>query len=167
MTAEINNQRISASPVRRCLRERDIWSHKAYRVNVILTPVRWQNRYNWGMQHLRWTKCQWKGVLFRNEHFFCIGMNDGRAKVWRCHVERYADCWVMGLQIGVAEAWWCGVGISWRYITHLVVIEGNMTASRYIDEVLQPVAFCYSSEMTLTYRCINRITPDLIRQNRE
>ena len=30
-------------------------------------------------------------------------------------------------------------GISWRYRTPLVVIEGNLTSRRYIDEVLEPV----------------------------
>ena len=30
-------------------------------------------------------------------------------------------------------------GISWRYRTPLVVIEGNLTSKRYIDEVLESV----------------------------
>ena len=30
-------------------------------------------------------------------------------------------------------------GICWRYRTPLVVIDGNLTARRYIDEVLQSV----------------------------
>ena len=30
-------------------------------------------------------------------------------------------------------------GISWRYRTPLVVVEGNLTSRRYIDEILEPV----------------------------
>ena len=81
-TIGVNKQRISASTVRRRLRERDLGSHKAYRGNV-LTPISRKNRYDWCRQHLRWTQHQWQGVMFTDESRFCIDMNDGRAKVWR------------------------------------------------------------------------------------
>ena len=80
-TVGVNNQRISASTVRRRFRERDLGSYKAYRGNV-LTPVRRQNRNDWCRQHLRWTQRQWQGVMFTDESRFCIDMNDSRAKVW-------------------------------------------------------------------------------------
>ena len=86
-------KRISASTVRRRLRERGIGIHKAYRGNVLM-PVRRINRYNWCRQHLRWTQRQWQGVLFTDESRFCIDLNNGRAKVWRRPGERYADCCV-------------------------------------------------------------------------
>ena len=66
-------------------------------------------------------------------------MNDGRATVWRRQDERYADCCVREFSRcggGSVMVWG---GISWRYKTPLVVIEGNLTARRYIDEVLEPV----------------------------
>ena len=50
VTVGINNQRISASTVRRRLRECDIRSHNAIRGNV-LTPIRRQNRYDWCNGH--------------------------------------------------------------------------------------------------------------------
>ena len=76
----INNQGICASTVRRRLRERDITSHIAYRVNV-LTPIRRRNRYDLCRQHLRWTQ------ISHGYH-----MKDSRAKLWRRQGERYADC---------------------------------------------------------------------------
>ena len=75
-TVGINNQRISASTVRRRLRERDIRRHNAYRGNV-LTPIRQQNRYDWCRQHLRWTQRQWQSIMFTDESGFCIDMNNG------------------------------------------------------------------------------------------
>ena len=39
-------------------------------------------------------KRQWQGVMFTDESWFCIDMNDGRAKVWGRQGERYADCCV-------------------------------------------------------------------------
>ena len=77
--------------------------------------------------------------MFTDESLFCIDMNDGRAKVWRRQGERYADCCVRessrwdGGSVMVLD------GISGRYKTPLVVIEGNLTAMCYIDEVLKPV----------------------------
>ena len=137
-TVGVNNQRISASTVRRRLRERDLGSHKAYRGNV-LTPVRRRNRYDWCRQHLRWTQHQWQGVMFTDESRFCIDMNDGRAKLWRRQGERFADCCVRDSSRWGGGSVMVWGGISWRYRTPLVVIEGNLTARRYIDEVLEPV----------------------------
>ena len=92
-TVGINYQHISPSTMRRRLRERDIRSQNAYRGNV-LTPIRRQNHYDWCRQHLRWTQRQWQSVMFTDESWFCIDMNDGRAQVWRSRGERYADCCV-------------------------------------------------------------------------
>ncbi|MEW8547314.1 MAG: hypothetical protein AB2693_27720, partial [Candidatus Thiodiazotropha sp.] len=81
-TVGINNQRISASTVRRRLRERDLRSYKAYRGNV-LTLERRRNRLNLCRLHLRWTQRQWQSVMFTDESRFCIDMHDGGSKVWR------------------------------------------------------------------------------------
>ena len=64
-------------------------------------------------------------------------------------------------------------GISWRYRTPLVVIEGNLTSRRYIDEVLKPVVVPFlqnHADVTL-YQQDNgrphsaRLTTDFLRQN--
>ena len=65
-TVGINNQRISASTVRRRLREHEIKSHNAYRGHVLI-PIRPQNPYDWCRQHLRWTLRQWQSVMFTDE----------------------------------------------------------------------------------------------------
>ena len=115
-TLGINNQRISASTVRRRLRERDIRSHNAYRGNV-LTPICRRNRYDWCRQHLRWTQRQWQSVIFTDESRFCIDKNDGRAKVWRRQGERYADCCVREYSRWGGGSVMVWGGISWRYRT--------------------------------------------------
>ena len=171
-TVGIHNQRISASTVRRRLRERGIGSHKAYRGNV-LTPVRRINRYNWCRQHLRWTQRQWQGVLFTDESRFCIDMNDGRAKVWRRPGERYADCCVRESSRWGGGSVMVWGGISWRHRTPLVLIDGNLTARRYIDEVLEPVVvpFLHNNADVTLFQQDNarphsaRVTMDFLRQN--
>ena len=77
-TVGINNQRISASTERGHLPEHDIRSHNAYRGNM-LTPIRRQNRYDWCRQHLQWKQRQWQSIMFTDESWFCIDMNDSRA----------------------------------------------------------------------------------------
>ena len=62
-TLGIHNQRVSASTVRRRLRERDIGNVKAHRGNV-LTLVRRRNRNDGCRQHLRWTQRHWQSVMF-------------------------------------------------------------------------------------------------------
>ena len=137
-TVGINNRRISASTVRGRLRERDIRSRNAYRGNV-LTPIRRQNHYDWCRQHRRWTQRQWQSVMFTDESRFCINMNDGRAKVCRRQCERYTDCCVRECSRWGGGSVIVRGGISWRYRTPLVLIEGNLTSKRYIDELFEPV----------------------------
>ena len=132
-----NHQRISRQTVSRRLREHGVKSFKAYRGNV-LTPERRRNRELWCHQQIRWTQQQWKSVVFTDKSRFCVNMHDARAKVWRRKGERYANCCVRQ-----ADRWGGGSimvwgGISWRHKTPLVVVGGNLTVQRYIDDVLTP-----------------------------
>ena len=137
-TPGLRNDRIGASTVRRRLKQVGLRAHRAYRGNV-LTPERRQNRVNWCTLYQRWRRQQWNGVLFTDESRFCFDMVDGRKRVWRRRCERYADCCVrqaMRWGGGSVMAWG---GISWRHRTPLVVLEGTLTAQRYVDNVLRPV----------------------------
>ena len=64
-------------------------------------------------------------------------------------------------------------GVSWRYRTVLVVIEGKLTSRRYIDEILEPVVVPFlqnHADVTL-YQQDNirthsaRLTTDFLGQN--
>ena len=74
---------------------------------------------------------------------FCLRKLDGRIKVWRRAGERFADCCtdrVTSFNGGSVMVWG---GISLRGKTNLVIIEGNLNALRYRDEILDPVAIPY------------------------
>ena len=136
-TPGIRNDRISASTVRRRLKHVDMRARYAYRGNV-LTPERRRNRVNWCTLHQRWTQRQWNGVLFTDESRFCLDMSDRRKMVWRRRGERYADCCVrQAMRWGGGSVMVWG-GISWRHKTPLVVLDGTLTAQRYVDNVLRP-----------------------------
>ena len=136
-TIGVHNQPISSSTVERRLRDADMRARRPYRGNL-LTPVRRRNRLLWCRQHVRWTRQQWNSVLFSDESRFCTGRADGRARVWRRCGERYADCCVYEADRWGGPNVMMWAGISYHYRTPLVVIDGNLTARRYIDEVLEP-----------------------------
>lgn len=171
-TPGIHNPRISASTVRRRLKATALRAHYAYRGNV-LTPQRRQNRVNWCTRYRRWTNRQWHGVLFTDESRFCLDMVDGRKKVWRRRGERYSDCCVrQALRWGGGNVMVWG-GISWRHKTPLVVVDGNLNARRYIDNILEPdvIPFLQTHNDVNVFQQDNarphaaRLTQDFLRVN--
>ena len=138
-TPGIRQPRISASTVRRRLHQVNL-SARSPAIVTLLTPLRQQNRLNWARIHQNWTQIQWRGVLFSDESRFCVYTLDRRERVWRRPGERYAACCIhqhnrWGGE-GVMVSLWAA--ISFDHKSPLVVIEGNMTALRYIAQVLRP-----------------------------
>ena len=135
--------RISSSTVRRRLRAANLQARIPVIGNV-LTPVRRQNRHLWARRHSNWTQAQWAEVLFTDESRFCLYQNDGRQRVWRRPGERHAECCVR------QHDRWGGTGVmvcaSANYRTPIIVIDGNLTARRYIDEVLQTTYLPFRTE---------------------
>lgn len=130
--------RVSANTVRRRLREQDMHSHVPYR-GPILTRVGRQNRLRWARQHQRWRLNDWNGVLFTDESRICIDRPDRRQRVWRRRGERFADaCVRQANRWGGASVMVWG-GITARHRTPLVVLDGTLTAQRYVDNILRPV----------------------------
>lgn len=136
-TQGVHGRHISGSTVERRLRNGHLAARRPYRGNMLTAPRR-QRRLEWCRQHSRWTRRQWNGVLFTDESRFCIDRADGRERVWRRTGERYADCCVRE-----ADRWGGPSAMVWGGITNnhrtpLLVLEGNLNARRYIDEVLEP-----------------------------
>ena len=102
------------------------------------TPQRQQNRLNWARIHQNWTQIQWRGVLFSDESRFCVYTLDRRERVWRRPGERYAACCIHQHNRWGGEGVMVWAAISFDHKSPLVVIEGNMTALRYIAQVLRP-----------------------------
>ena len=118
-------------------------------------------RMRWCREHLRWNQEMWQSGLFSNELRFCLRKLDGRIKVSRRPGEQFAGCCVDRVTAfgGGSVMMWGGISAVGK--TPLIVIDGNMTAQGYRDEVLQPVALPYlrrnlgrmpSSEMTTLVR---------------
>ena len=97
-------------------------------------------RRAFSVQHSRWTRVQWAGVLFCDESRFTLSHSDKRRKVWRRRGERYhPDCVqeVIPYGGGSSMVW---AGISTHHKTPLYHILGNLNGTRYRDEILGPIA---------------------------
>ena len=81
--------------------------------------------------------------MFSDESRFCLRVLDRRVTVWRRRGERYADCCSDRVTaFGGGSVMVCG-GISLTGKTRLVIINGNLNAQRYRDDILQPAAIPY------------------------
>ena len=83
---------------------------------------------------------QWRRVLFTDESRFTLYRADGRCRVYRRRRERFADsCVVERDRFGGGSVMVWG-GIAHGIKSQLIIVAGNMTAVRYRDEILHPVA---------------------------
>ena len=69
---------------------------------------------------------------------FCVEMFDGRRKVWSPCGEQFLDSCVKQVSRWGGGSIMLWGGISWRHKTQLMVVDGNLTACRYINEILEP-----------------------------
>ena len=106
---------------------------------AILTDRHRQHRRVWTQQHQQWGVNEWNGVLFSDECRVCVDRPDRRRCVWRRKGERYSNACIMeGNRWGGASVMlWAA--ISTRHRTPLIVVNGNLTAQRYVDQILRPV----------------------------
>ena len=83
---------------------------------------------------------QWRRVLFTDESRFTLYRADGRRRVYRRRGERFSDaCVVERDRFGGGSVMVWG-GIAHGVKSQLIIVAGNMTAVRYMDEILRPVA---------------------------
>lgn len=104
-------------------------------------------RLAWCRQHRHWNVQQWRNVLFTDESRFCLRKGDGREKVWRRQGERYTDSCIArktAFNGGGVMVWG---GICSQGKTQLVVVNGNMNAVQYQQQILDPVAIPYLRTM--------------------
>ena len=103
----------------------------------ILTPIRRRRRLLWTKQRVNWTQRRWNKVLFINESRLCIDRPDWRKCVWRRRGERYANCCIRECERWGGPSVMVWAGISFHPRMPLVVLEGNLTARRYISDVIK------------------------------
>lgn len=158
---------ISRYTVRRRLRERGITCRRPYR-GLVLTLRHRHQRLIWARNH---RGQRWQNVVFSDESRFNLWNADGRIRVYRRRHERYVDNCVENNPYGGGGVMvWAA--INYRFKTQLVVCQGNLTARRYIDQVLRPVVVpMFRQRQNLVYQHDNarphvaRATRDFLQAN--
>ena len=94
----------------------------------------------WAQWHFRWGQQQWAQVLFSYESRFNLSHHDSQIRVFRRRGEGFADnCLIERDQFGGGSVMVWG-GIMGRRKTNLIVVQGNLNAKGYINQILQPEA---------------------------
>ena len=158
--------------VRNRLREFDLRPRRPY-VGPNLTPRRRQRRMQWLRAHApnRFRLADWRRVMFSDESRFSLQRSDRRQRVFRRLGERYSDACVREV-----DRFGGGGSVVWGRISHgvktpLVVIQGNLTAVRYRDQVLMPHILPLVNAHNLSFQHDNarphvaRVCRDFLNQN--
>ena len=114
---------------------------------------------------------QWRRVFFTDESRFTLFRADGRRRLYRRRGERFADACVFErdrYRGGSVMVWG---GISHGVKSPLIVVPGNLTAVRYRDEILRPVAVPLLQQHQMTFQHDNarphvaRVCQDFLANN--
>ena len=109
-------------------------------VGQVLTARHRAARLQWAQRHFRWGRQQWAPVLFSDESRFNLSHHDGEIRVSRRKGECFADnCLIERDRFGGGSVMVWG-GIMGRRKTNLIVMQGNLNAQGYINQILQPEA---------------------------
>ena len=109
-------------------------------VGKVLTARHWAALLQWAQRHFSWGRRQWAQVLFSDESRFNLSHHDIQIRVFRRRGERFADnCLIERDRFGGGSVMVWG-GIMGRRKTNLIVVQGNLNAQRYINQILKPEA---------------------------
>ena len=168
-TVGSHNRRIHPKTVRNRLRE---FSLRARRPNVGL-PLNRARRMALvtAQAPRRFPNEAMRRVFFTDECRFTLFRADGRRRLYRRRGERFADACIFE-----RDRYGGGSVMVWGGILHgvkspLIVVRGNLTAVRYRDEILRPVAVPLVQQHQMTFQHDNarhhvaRVFQDFLANN--
>ena len=133
-------RRIHLRTARNRLLEHHIRPHRPC-VRTLLLPRHRAERLRWSRAHLRWRLREWGAVLFSDESRFSLDHSDGRIMVYRRVGGRYQNaCIRQRRAFGDGSVMvWGGISVHGRTPPphHLVIMNGNLNAHRYLEEVVR------------------------------
>ena len=154
-----HGRRMCPKAVRNCLQEFELCPCRPY-VGPNLTPRRRQHRMQWLHAYApnRFRMADWRRVMFSDESRFSLQRSDRQQRVYRRLGERYSDACIREVdRFGGEGSVMVWGGISHGVKTPLVVIQGNLIAVRYRDQVLMPHVLPLVSAHNLTFQHDNMI----------
>ena len=171
-TVGSHNRRIHPKTVRNRLCEFGLQARRP-NVGLPLNRARRARRMAWVTAHAprRFRMRQWRHVFVTDEFRFTLFRADGRRRLYRRRGERFADACVFE-----RDRYGGGSVMVWGGISHgvkspLIVVPGNLTAVRYRDEILRPVAVPLAQQHEMTFQHDNarphvaRVCQDFLANN--
>ncbi|KFM71407.1 Transposable element Tcb2 transposase, partial [Stegodyphus mimosarum] len=135
---------VTARTIYRWLTERGLRSRRPLR-RLPLTSVQRQARFQWCRAHSHWNVTDWSRLVFSDEPPFELSPDDQRRRVWRRPGQQCDTNLTVFRQTDRQPGVMGWGAISFHSRTPLVVICRNLTAQRYVGEVLRPVVLPFMS----------------------
>ncbi|GFU05506.1 HTH_Tnp_Tc3_2 domain-containing protein [Trichonephila clavipes] len=128
----------SRETIRRRLTKVGLRSRRPLR-RLPLTPHHRQCRLDFCRPRATWSVTDWRRVIFSDESRFSLSADDHRTRVWEAH--RPAVRSGIYCRAAYSNFTRCdSVGSnSWDTRSSLVVLQGTLTARRYVDDFLTPI----------------------------
>ena len=128
--------RCSDTQIRRILRKHGIRCRRPFRGQILL-PRHRQNRLSWSRDSRNWTSEDWKHVLFSDECRFSLNSDDRRQKNCRKRGSRVTQCNIQEVDRWRSKSLMVWGGISSFGASRPILVTGNLTAARYVNDILQ------------------------------
>ncbi|GFX69066.1 HTH_Tnp_Tc3_2 domain-containing protein [Trichonephila clavipes] len=85
------------------------------------------------------TVTDWRRVIFSDESRFSLSADDHRTRVWRRSGQRSDPAFIVERHTAISQGVTVWGAISWDTRSSLVVLQGTLTARRYVDDILTPI----------------------------
>jgi hypothetical protein len=128
----------SRETIRRRLTEVGLRSRRPLR-RLPLTPHHRQCRLDFCQPRATWSVTDWRRVIFSDESRFSLSADDHRTRVWRRTGQRSDPAFVVERHTAISQGVTVWGAISWDTRSPLVVLQGTLTARRYVDDILTPI----------------------------
>jgi len=137
-TVGTRRRQISPQTVRRRLGAFGLRCRRPYQGQILLHRHRLA-RQRWAANRGYLRNTPWRDVIFSDESRFQLSFADGRHRIYRRRNERFArNCVQERDRFGGGGVMvWGAINADFR--SQLVVVQGNLNAQRYVDNILQPV----------------------------
>ncbi|GFU02918.1 transposable element Tcb2 transposase [Trichonephila clavipes] len=103
-----------------------------------LTPHYRQCRLDFCRPRATWSVTDWRRVIFSDEQF-SLSADDHRTRVWRRTGQRSDPAFIVERHTAISQGVTVWGAISWDTRSSLVVLQGTLTARRYVDDILTPI----------------------------
>ncbi|GFT84372.1 transposable element Tcb2 transposase [Trichonephila clavipes] len=129
---------LSRETIRRRLTEVGLRSRRPLR-RLPLTPHHRQCRLDFCRPRATWSVTDWRRVIFSDESRFSLSADDHRTRVWRRTGQRSDPAFIVERHTAISQGVTVWGAISWDTRSSLVVLQGTLTARRYVDDILTQI----------------------------